>query len=66
MQISALQWRLQKFCLRGVIKKLKLNFFLIKIEFEYIKLSTKKKKNEVLKFPSTSFQILNCYMIVHY
>ena len=27
------------------------------------------KKNlihEVLQFPSTSFQILNCYMIVHY
>ena len=43
---------------KGVIKKLKLNFFLIKIELEYIKLLTKKKKkrNEVLKFPSTSFQ----------
>ena len=25
-----------------------------------------KKKNEVLLFHSTRFQILNCYMIVHY
>ena len=44
---------------KGVIKKI-----LIKRELEYIKLSTKKKK--VLQFPSTIFQILICYMIVHY
>ena len=40
---------------------------LIKKELEYIELSTKKKLiYEVLQFSSTSFQILNCYMIVHY
>ena len=37
---------------------------LIKIKFEYIELLTPKKK--VLQFPSTSFQNLNCYMVVHY
>ena len=28
--------------------------------------SYQQQKNEVLQFPSTSFQILNCYIIVHY
>ena len=38
-----------------------------KKELEYIELSTKKKLiHEILQFSSTSFQILNCYMIVHY
>ena len=41
---------------------------LIKKELEYIELLTKKKKiiHEVLQFPSTSIQILNCYMIIYY
>ena len=46
---------------RRVIKKI-----LIKKELEYIELSTKKLIHEVLQFSSTSFQILNCYMVVHY
>ena len=37
---------------------------IIKRELEYIELL--KKKIEVLQFSFTSFQILNCYMIVHY
>ena len=51
---------------RGSSKDLNEKNNLIKRELEYIKLLTKKKKIEVLQFPSTSFQILNCYMIVHY
>ena len=35
---------------------------LIKIKFEYIELSTKK----IFTFFFTSFQILNCYIIVYY
>ena len=55
-----MQWRLQEFCLGKPLK----NF---NKKIEYIELLTKKKKkNEVLQFSSTSFQILNCYMIVHY
>ena len=41
-----------------------------KKELEYIELPTQKKKkkliHEVLQFPSTSIQILNCYIIVYY
>ena len=58
-----IQWWHQKFCLGGSLK----NFN--KKKLEYIELLTKKKKNlihEVLQFSSTSFQILNCYIIVHY
>ena len=58
-----LQWRLQEFCLGGSLK------ILIKKKVEYIELPTKKKKNlihEVLQFPSSSIQILNFYIIVHY
>ena len=38
-----------------------------KKKLEYIELLIKKKKKiEVLQFSFTSFQILNCYMIIHY
>ena len=46
---------------REVIKKFK------KKKLEYIELSTKKKIiHEVSQSSSKSFQILNCYMIIHY
>ena len=55
-----MQWRLYEFFLRKPLK----NF---NKKIEYIELLTKKKKkHEVLPFSSTSFQILNCYMIVPY
>ena len=39
-----------------------------KKKLEYIELTTKKKKliHKVLQFLFINFQILNCYMIVHY
>ena len=55
------QWRLQKFCLGGSLK----NFNKKNLNIS----NYQPKKNlihEVLQFSSTSFQILNCYMIVHY
>ena len=55
---------LTEFCL-GVIKKFKWKKKLIKKELKYIELLT-QKKIEILQFSFTSFQILNCYMIVHY
>ena len=55
---------------QGILFRRIIKNFLIKKELEYIELLTKEKKkkiiHEVLQFPSTSFQILNCYMIVHY
>ena len=50
---------------RGVIKEIKLKNFNKKRTWIY-QVIDKKKKNEVVQFPSTSFLILNCYMIVHY
>ena len=51
----------QEILFRGAIKKFKLNK---KRTWIYQVIDHKKKKK--LQFPSTSFQILNCYMIVHY
>ena len=49
---------------REVIKKLKWKNFNKKRTWIYRIID--QIKNKVLQFPSTSFQILNCYMIVYY
>ena len=49
---------------RGVVKNLNENFFNKKRTWIYWVID--KKTKEVSQFPSTSFQILNCYMIIHY
>ena len=47
----------------GILSREVIKFFFFK-ELDHIKLST--QKHEVLQFFPTSFQILNCYMIVYY
>ena len=59
-------WRLQEFCFGGSLKN-----FNKKRTWIYRVTDTKKKKiiiiiHEVLQFPSTCIQILNCCLIVHY
>ena len=59
------KWRQTSGILLGrSLKKLKWKKNLVKRKLEYIELSIIIIKK--LQFPSTSFQILNCYMIVHY
>ena len=57
------QWWLQEFCLGGSLK------IFNKKNLNISNYQQQKKKNlihEVLQFSCTSFQILNCYMTVHY
>ena len=67
-QLLSLIWLLNSDSSKNFVYEVIKNFN--KKELEYIELPTQKKKkkliHEVLQFPSTSIQILNCYIIVYY